>query len=55
MQIYMHLVKRKFWHSKVKQAWEERPILWLTGVRRVGKKTLAQSIKNTVYYDCELP
>jgi len=55
MQIYLYMVKRKFWYFKVEQAWSERPILWLTGVRRVGKTTLAQSIEDTVYYDCELP
>ena len=55
MQFCLHMVKRTFWHSKVEQAWSERPILWLTGVRRIGKTTLGLSIEDTVYYDCELP
>ena len=36
-------------------AWIERPIVWLTGVRRSGKTTLAKSLPNVRYFDCELP
>ncbi len=28
--------------------------MWLAGVRRVGKTTLARSLKNATYHDCEL-
>ncbi len=55
MQFCLHMVNREFWHSKVMQAWQERPILWLTGVRRVGKTTLAKSLESVAYFDCELP
>jgi predicted AAA+ superfamily ATPase len=55
MQFELHMVNREFWHSRMEQAWLERPILWLTGVRRVGKTTLAGEIKDVVYFDCELP
>ena len=34
---------------------QERNILWLSGVRRVGKTTLARSISEAEYFDCELP
>ena len=39
----------------MERAWQERPIVWFTGVRRVGKTTLAQSLPDLGYYDCELP
>lgn len=31
------------------------PILWLRGVRRVGKTFLSKSLPNCEYFDCELP
>jgi len=49
------MVIRQFWQEAIRAAWKERPIVWLTGVRRVGKTTLAQSITDARYYDCELP
>jgi predicted AAA+ superfamily ATPase len=49
------MVKRDFWLEKISAAWLERPILWLTGVRRVGKTTLAHSLPAVSYFDCELP
>lgn len=30
-------------------------MLWLSGVRRVGKTTLCQSLPESEYFDCELP
>jgi predicted AAA+ superfamily ATPase len=49
------MVKREFWHARIQEAWLERPILWLTGVRRVGKTTMARSLPAVSYFDCELP
>ena len=49
------MVKRKFWRDAIESAWNERLIVWLTGVRRVGKTTLARSLRDVAYYDCELP
>lgn len=49
------MVTRRFWQDAVETAWEERSIVWLTGVRRVGKTTLARSLPDLAYYDCELP
>ena len=49
------MVNRHIWVQKIEAAWEERSILWLTGVRRVGKTTLARSLPATEYMDCELP
>jgi predicted AAA+ superfamily ATPase len=45
---------RSFWLNLVEQKWQ-RSILWLAGVRRVGKTVLCNSIKDVEYFDCELP
>lgn len=49
------MVKREFWIRKIESYWERRSIIWLSGVRRVGKTFLCQSLKNVEYFDCELP
>ncbi|MCX5804326.1 MAG: ATP-binding protein [Proteobacteria bacterium] len=46
---------RKFWISRITDAWEKRSILWLSGVRRVGKTYLCKSLPDIEYFDCELP
>ena len=61
---------REFWITKIQKAWRLRSIIWLVGVRRIGKTTLVKSLsegdkagknaKNGIahgsllYYDCEL-
>ena len=47
--------KRTFWIEKVNKAWEKRSIIWLSGVRRVGKTFLSKSLSDVQYFDCELP
>jgi len=49
------MVKRQYWLSKIESAWQKRSILWLSGVRRVGKTFLSKSMPETEYFDCELP
>ena len=51
----MTLKKRNFWLQHLEDSWTRRSVLWLSGVRRVGKTCLCQSLPNTEYYDCELP
>jgi predicted AAA+ superfamily ATPase len=46
---------RPFWIQQVESLWKRRSILWLPGVRRVGKTTLTRSLRNVEYFDCELP
>lgn len=48
------LIQRPFWQKKIEDAWKERTIIWLMGVRRVGKTSLCRSLDLT-YLDCELP
>jgi uncharacterized protein len=36
-------------------AWRQRRILWLSGVRRIGKTSLAQQIRDAIYFNCDRP
>lgn len=47
--------ERPFWKQTIEDAWARKPVIWLRGVRRVGKTTLAQSLDRVRYFDCELP
>ena len=49
------MVRRPFWLSRLAEAWRQRNVVWLMGVRRAGKTVLAQSIPGAEYLDCELP
>lgn len=46
---------RPFWKETIEKAWARKAVVWLRGVRRVGKTTLAQSLERVRYFDCELP
>jgi len=51
------MVQRPFWEHRIEQAWRAAPIVWLCGVRRSGKTTLAESFgpARTHYVNCDLP
>lgn len=49
------MVRRRYWLEILETTWAERSVLWLSGVRRVGKTVLCQSLPDTEYFDCELP
>lgn len=49
------MVKRKYWLKKIEALWQERSVIWLSGVRRSGKTVLSQSLPKIEYFDCELP
>ena len=51
------MIQRPFWIRRIEKAWEEAPIVWLAGVRRAGKTTLAQSFGDdrAHYLNCDLP
>jgi len=49
------MVQRRFWIEQVERAWKRRSVVWLSGVRRVGKTFLSQSLPDIEYFDCELP
>lgn len=47
--------RRPFWIGQINRAWKKRPIVWLSGVRRVGKTTLAKMFGDAIYLNCDLP
>lgn len=51
------MIPRPFWLHRSEMSWREAPIVWLAGVRRVGKTTLAQSLgqERIAYINCDLP
>lgn len=49
------MVERRFWINRIETAWEHRTVVWLSGVRRVGKTCLSQTLHGIEYFDCELP
>ncbi len=51
------MISRPFWQKRLEQLWGEAPIIWLAGVRRSGKTTLAQSLgaERSLYVNCDLP
>jgi hypothetical protein len=51
------MISRPFWLNRIENAWRETPIVWLAGVRRAGKTTLAQSLgeERIAYINCDLP
>ncbi len=49
------MVTRRHWVQAIERAWQKRRLVWLSGVRRVGKTCLAQSLEDVEYFDCELP
>jgi uncharacterized protein len=49
------MVRRGLWEDRIEQAWTQRSVLWLAGVRRSGKTTLCQGLKDIEYLDCERP
>jgi predicted AAA+ superfamily ATPase len=48
------MFKREFWEKRIQDAWKKAPIIWLTGVRRVGKTTLCQSFPQARFLNCDL-
>jgi len=47
-------IERSLWIHRLKAAWAQKPIVWLAGVRRVGKTHLSRSI-DAKYFNCDLP
>jgi uncharacterized protein len=48
-------IARPFWLERLHGGWRHAPIVWLSGVRRVGKTTLARSLPKAMYLNCDLP
>ena len=54
---YGYMINRPYWITRIEESWKQAPIVWLSGVRRVGKTTLAQSLgpERILYVNCDLP
>jgi len=48
------MFSRRFWQQRIEDAWRRRSVVWLMGVRRVGK-TVLSSLPDAEYFDCERP
>ncbi len=46
---------RSHWIERLARARARHNVVWLAGVRRVGKTTLAKALPQARYFDCELP
>lgn len=49
------MIKRQLWIDRINTAWTKRNIVWLSGVRRVGKTTLTKMLKSPTFLNCDLP
>jgi hypothetical protein len=51
------MIERLIWRQRIESAWREAPIVWLSGVRRSGKTTIAESFdpERILYVNCDLP
>lgn len=49
------LIQRPFWQKIINEFWEQKSIIWLMGIRRVGKTSLCLNLPDVIYYDCESP
>jgi uncharacterized protein len=48
-------MNRIYWKQLLTYKLQRRSLVWLSGVRRVGKTTLCRSLEGAHYFDCELP
>lgn len=49
------MIQRPAWLRRLDEGWNQRPVVWLSGVRRVGKTTLARMLSDVRYLNCDLP
>ena len=49
------MIRRECWLKQIEDAWRKRSVVWLSGVRRVGKTTLVKMWPDAVYLNCDLP
>lgn len=49
------MISRPFWRERIENCWRKAPIVWLSGVRRVGKTTLAETLEDAEFLNCDLP
>ena len=52
---FASMITRNLWLDGIADCWKRAPIVWLSGVRRVGKTTLVKCVKDAKYINCDLP
>ena len=48
-------IARPFWNDRLAETWRVAPIVWLSGVRRSGKTTIARALASAHFMNCDLP
>lgn len=48
-------IQRPFWDARLAETWRAAPVVWLSGVRRSGKTTIARSLDGAHFLNCDLP
>ena len=51
----MNMIKRTLWLNKIQELWRQKPLVWLSGVRRAGKTSICRQIPEGRYFNCDLP
>ena len=60
-QINVHMINavceagRQIWVDQIDALWRKRRIVWLSGVRRIGKTCLCRQVPAGSYLNCDLP
>lgn len=49
------MIKRNFWIKKILEAWKKYPIVWIFGIKEVGKTSLVKEFNEALYLNCDLP
>jgi uncharacterized protein len=49
------VIDRPIWLDRINTAWNVVPVVWLSGVRRVGKTSLAHQFPGALFLNCDLP
>ena len=49
------MIVRTPWLERVHALWRQKSLVWLSGVRRVGKTSLCRQIPDGRYFNCDLP
>jgi hypothetical protein len=49
------MVEREWWLNQIESLLKEKSILWLSGVRRVGKTILCRQVPGAECFNCDLP
>ena len=49
------MIDRGIWEERLERAWKQVPLVWLAGVRRVGKTVLARELGDSEFLNCDLP